>query len=169
MDVSSKINIYHSTDIRHQILINRIPLSALKERRNTYTLKVRNRFTYQTVVVKISIDQSIIHEEQDFSYEFLTIKFMGKYLQIAVNKQHADQELRKSIGHYKMKYRSKHEQLEIEVKSRFKRNIYIEEIRSRIKKAKIEEIRLEKQKQIIDTAPQKSVSEDSVRPGPKSL
>src|SRR5699024_1529484 len=151
MDVSSKIKIYHSTDIRHQILINRIPMSALIEKRNIYTLKIKKRYTYQTVVVKISIHKSIIHEEQDFSYEFLTIKFRGKYLQILVDKPNADQELRKRIGKYKIKYCSKHEQLEIEVKSQFRRNFYIEEIQSRIGKAKIEEVRLEKQKQIIDT------------------
>src|SRR5699024_7036448 len=139
MDVSSKIKIYHSTDIRHQILINRIPMSALIEKRNIYTLKIKKRYTYQTVVVKISIHKSIIHEEQDFSYEFLTIKCRGKYRQILVDKPYADLELTKRDRKYKMKYCYKHKQLEIKVTTLLRRTFYIEYIQCSIGEAKIEE------------------------------
>lgn len=148
MEISSKLKVNNSEDIRHQVHIVDIPLSALKKKRSKYSLKVKKKYTYQKAVVKVTLDESIIQNKQDITKDFFTIRFDDKKINIFIEKQGVDKNFIKKMGKYRITYMPiDANRLSIKVKSHFKQAFYKNVILPRIKKAKVKEQQVKSQKQ----------------------
>ncbi|OZU87629.1 hypothetical protein CIL03_16200 [Virgibacillus indicus] len=147
MEISSKLKVTNSEDIRHQVHIVDVPLSAFRKKRSKYSLKVKKKYTHQKAVVKVTLDKSIIHNKQNISKDFIAIKFDNK-INIFIEKQDADQKFIKKMGRYRISYMPiDADKLSIKVKSHFKQAFYKNVILPRIKKMRSKEEHMKNQKQ----------------------
>src|SRR5699024_11437731 len=104
MEINSKLKINNSKDIRHRVHITDIPLSTFKKRRHKYFLKVKKKYTYQTALVRIGLDSSIIQSGKNQSISGFNIRFTGDKINIYIDEQKADQKLIKKLGRYRITY-----------------------------------------------------------------
>ncbi|WP_226036136.1 hypothetical protein [Aquibacillus saliphilus] len=148
METSSKLKVINSEDIRHQLHILDVPLSALKEKRSKYFLKIKKKYTYQKAVVKVTLDKSIIHNRQSISKDSFTVKFEDKKINIFIEKQDAEKIFTKKMGRYRITYfLIDDDRLAIKVKSHFKQAFYNNVILPRIKMMRSKEEHVKTQKQ----------------------
>ncbi|TFJ90664.1 hypothetical protein [Lentibacillus salicampi] len=148
---NSKVKVNNSEDIRHQVHIANVPLSALKNRKNKCFLKVKKKYDYQKVVIKVTLDKSILQNKADIIESSVTISFNDEEVNIFTEKQHADKNITKKMGRFWIAYTPiEDDKLTIKVKSHFKQSFYNNVLLPRIKnkeeKEKQAKTRQEKEK-----------------------
>ena len=137
MEIVSKFKINNPKDIRHQVHITDIPLSTFKKRRHKYFLKVKKKYTYQTALVKIVLDSSIIQSGKNQGISGFNIRFTGDKINIYIDEQKADKKFIKKLGRYRITYTPiDDDKISVKVKSSFKKVFYENVIISRIEKVK---------------------------------
>ncbi|QHS23775.1 hypothetical protein GWK91_12810 [Virgibacillus sp. MSP4-1] len=148
MEANSKLKVNRSDDIRHQVHITDVPLSAFKEKRNHYSLKVKKKYKYQKAVIKVALDKSIIKNKQDMNEESVSIGFTDDTIHIFIERESADTLLTKRIGRHRIAYNPiATDNLSIKVKSIFKQTFYKNVLLPRINQMKIKEKHTNHQKQ----------------------
>lgn len=138
MEMISKYKVYTSSDIRHQVRLEDIPISSFKKKKDKYVIKLKRNNDHQKAIVKVTLAKSLVEEPQGIVSE--TMNIVCGNINIFVEELEASQKFKKMFGKYRIKYIvEKNEGLSVKVKGSFKASFYENTLLPRIEKVRTKE------------------------------